>query len=222
MIDILNEEILNDIFSYMNEYEIIDILIGISEWDSKLEWMERFILQNRIENNKLKECKCDQIINPSMNHIIQIIESDRYELLDFYRRVFNKHNKYEEFLFSWIILFGSESFIQIFIDKNKLQTNFLWSHYAHSTHIIYGLELISFKMRNKIPIHDFYQIIHQIGRYCHNNKDIMFIYKNYNQFPRKFPLVMRLYQDIEEKYRSLILSNPSFAFLYIETDETDL
>jgi hypothetical protein len=215
----LTQEILGEIFSYMDKYEITDLLIAIPEWDSELNWMERVVIQNQEEyHSNKKDCNCERVISPLMGQMIKIIESSRYELLEFYSRIFD-HNRFHEYIFSWVLLFGEESFVEYYWNQKKKHSDYLFRFYENSTHLVYGLEMISFKMRNRLPIHDIYSVWNMIRLYSFQNKDIDFLYKNYHRVERKRPLPMRLFQEINDKYRSWILKNPSFFFVYIEKQD---
>ena len=216
MRDLFTQETYMDIFSYMNIYEITEILLAIPDWDSRLSTLLPIFQQHDPIEKDVESCQCHKITSPLMGQMIKIIESSRYDLFLFYQRVFKNH-RFDEFIFSWIILFADDSFFKRYWDQNIRFTNHLWRYYAHSTHIIYGLEMISFKMRNRLPIHDFYQILHQINHYCHANQDIMYLYKNYHRVHRKNTLSLLYFQEIKQQYNAWILQNPSFLFLYIET-----
>lgn len=212
----LTQEIWVEIFSYMDKYEITDLLIAMPEWDLELNWIEKVVIQNQEEDHSnKKECNCERVISPLMGQMIKIIELSRYELLEFYSRIFD-HNRFHEFIFSWVLLFGEESFVEYYWNQKKKHSDYLFRFYENSTHLVYGLEMISFKMRNRLPIHDIYSVWNMIRLYSFQNKDIDFLYKNYYRVERKMPLPMRLFQEINDKYRSWILKNPSFLFIYIE------
>ncbi len=185
--------------------------------------IENIILSHQREETESveeTECNCHKIRDPLLGQIIRIIETSRYELLEFYRKIFER-NKYDEFIFSWILLFGNDEFVQIYWQEKKKETSCLWRYYSHSTHLIYGLELICFKMRNRLPIREFYNVIHWIEKYVHHNQDIMYIFKNYHRLTRKTLLPMTYFHEIEKNYRNWILGNPSFSFLYIEKYQED-
>lgn len=216
MRDLFTQETYLDIFSYINIYEITEVLLAIPDWDSRLSTLLPIFQQDDPIKQDVETCQCHKITSPLMGQMIHIIESSRYELFVFYQKVF-KQNRFDEFIFSWIILFANDSFFRIYWEKHIQFTHHLWRHCSHSSHVIYGLEMISFKMRNRLPIHDFYQILHQIDQYCHGNQDIMYLYKNYHRVHRKNPLSLRYFQDIKQQYNYWILQNPSFLFLYIES-----
>jgi hypothetical protein len=215
--DSFTQEIWIEIFSYMNEYEITDLFIAMPEWDHEIHWIQRMIIQ-KIESEDhtdKKECQCEMIISPLMGQMIQIIELSRYELLEFYSKIF-RMNRFHEFIFSWVLLFGEESFVEYYWNQKKRHSDYLFRFYENSTHLVYGLEMISFKMRNRLPIHDMYGVWNMIRLYSFKNQNIEFLYKNYHRVERKRPLPMRLFQEIHDKYCEWILLNPSFHFVYIE------
>lgn len=224
MRDLFTQETYIDIFSYLNLYEITEIFIAIPEWDTLLPSYLP-ILQNQTaiqQQEDIQECQCHQSTTPLMGQMIRIIELSRFPLFEFYQKVFKK-NRFDEFIFSWVILFADEAFFDIFWNKYHHFTTNLWRYYANSTHIVYGLELISYKMRNRLPIIDFYQFLHQLEQYCHGNQDIMYLYKNYHRVHRKNPLSLRYFQETKKQYAHWILQNLSFLFFYIEkyVDESD-
>lgn len=215
--DSLTQEIWIEIFSYMNEYEITDLLMIMPEWDHEIHWIQEIIIQNQSskDHTDKKECQCEMIISPLMGQMIRIIELSRYELLEFYSKIF-RMNRFHEYIFSWVLLFGKESFVEYYWNQKKRHSDYLFRFYENSTHVVYGLEMISFKMRNRLPIHDLYGIWNMLGAYSFGNRDIEFLYKNYYRVERKRPLPMRLFQEIHDKYREWILLNPSFLFVYME------
>lgn len=217
----LTRDIWGMIFSYMNEYEITEILIQLPEWDIELDWIEKMVKNNHQDQYKKSECQCGIVTSPLMGQLIKIIELSRYELLEFYRKIF-ENTKYDEFIFSWVIMFGEESFVEYYWKQKKDHTNQLFRFYMNSTHLIYGLELISFKMRNRFPIHDFISVLNMIHLHTFQNRDIDYLYNNYYRVERKRPLPIRLFLEIQERYRSWILLNPSFMFLYIEKSDQEV
>lgn len=215
--DSFTQEVWIEIFSYMNEYEITDLFMAMPEWDHEIHWIEKTIIQNQSldDHTDKKECQCEMIISPLMGQMIRIIELSRYELLEFYSKIF-RMNRFHEFIFSWVLLFGEESFVEYYWNQKKRHSDYLFRFYENSTYVVYGLEMISFKMRNRLPIHDLYGIWNMLSVYSFGNKDIEFLYKNYHRVERKRPLPMRLFQEIHDKYREWILLNPSFLFVYME------
>lgn len=214
----MQQDLIGLIVIYLDKYEVLDLLIEIPEWDVYLEMIRNHILMHDEEEREYKECNCDLIHSPMMGQMIRIIESSRYALLEFYQQLFS-FRKFDEFIFSWVILFGEESFVEYYWEQKKRDTSGLFRFYGNSTHLVYGLELISLKMRNRFPIHDFYSVLNVIDKYSFRNQDLQFLYQNYHRIERKRPLPMRLFYDIQEKYREWILLNPSFLFIYMEKQD---
>ncbi len=87
--DSFTQEVWIEIFSYMNEYEITDLLIYIPEWDHEIHWIQEMIIQNQSldDHTDKKECQCEMMMSPLMGQMIRIIELSRYELLEFYSKI---------------------------------------------------------------------------------------------------------------------------------------
>ncbi len=219
-----------NVLEFLNDDDFLDLFYELPEYDFNkyihilITRKEKKINRNKNENENenetdLGECICNtnECLNTiSLRMIVKLIRGGRLDLLFGYFGIVEKENSYSRFLFSLIILFGNDKIIDEFFKKHFIKNEYLWKKIKNNSSMIYGLENICFKLRNRIDFDNIFQL-HILCHYYTINNEIFYILKNYYKMGINERIDMKWCCEIDGLYRNMILKNPRISFQYIYT-----
>ena len=201
---------ISSIFQYMTYFDIIlffykHYLLSISD----------FITYISFDN---RDNDISMLLMP-IELLLSIIQTNNIEIVEFILNIPNTI-KYGNLIFSFVILYGSNDMV-LRCMKHQNILNMVWKFDINTVTTHYGLELLCLKMRNRIYMKNYFDILSYLQLYYCQNEKINNIFKNYYSLNYYIPSVDNkccLY--MEDIYKKMILTNKSIHFYYIEFNST--